>query len=284
MFRILSFLQRSAVPRSPLPQASSRRHRARRPEENPSVPGAEHPRQQAAGRNNIIKRTRILRLAILVFAAFASVSASGCREGGRRDSTHVAETVTPPAATVPAHAPIPVPGWPDSTFIPTPGWGLPHGGAWTPTQLYHGDGWTIEYPASARAEWREARYSEPRELIISELPECTYPCIVTVIVRVDSAADTVASRKAAADTTGTNADNEDDDDESRVIDTLDVGGSRGILYETYCGDCASRLLVVRRGNKVAGIDYNLDDRHPYDPALLERLEAILRSFRWTESP
>jgi hypothetical protein len=250
------------------------------------VPRAERWRQPAAARRIMMRGIGTLRLVALICSGVVTVSVSGCRESSRSDTTHLVERVAPPATPVPAHAPIPVPGWPDSTFVPTPGWGLPHGGAWTPTQRYHGDGWTIEYPASARAEWREASYSSPPRLIISELPKCSYPCIVTVSVHVDSTAavvDTVASGNTAADTTRGNAGDEDDDDEFRVLDTLDVEDSRGVLYEPYCGDCAGRLLLVRRGNKVAAIDYNSDDRNPYDPALLERLEAILRSFRWTES-
>ena len=227
--------------------------------------------------------SRSRRRVVLVFVGLASAFAGGCREAQRNDSVQVAKAVAPPAS--PAAAPIPVPGWPDSTFVPTPGWGLPHGGAWTPTQLYRGDGWTIEYPVSAQAELRTAGHGEPSRLIISELPECSYPCIVTVSVHMDSTAamsDTAPTKTPGGERTGVSSDAADDDDELRVLDTLDLGASRGILYESYCGDCAAHLLLVRRSDRVAAIGYNADDRNPYSPALLGRLDGVLRSFRWTE--
>ena len=193
-----------------------------------------------------------------------------------RSAARTASTTASPAVTPQGNASL------DSTEF-APGYGLPHTGSWTPTKRYADSSFTIDYPASATAGSRKPSGENRREVVISELPACRWPCFVNVTLWRDSTGKGLSGQLRelmTADTTGGNA--EAADYLPTLLDSLPVGGVPAVHLETYCGDCTNRAIYMVSGGWIADVEYSLDDRDGNNPALLARLEAVARSFRWRQ--
>jgi hypothetical protein len=165
----------------------------------------------------------------------------------------------------------------------SPGYGLPHPGSWTPVKRYADSSFTIDYPASAAVKPRQPSEEGRREVAISELPACRWPCFVNVTMWRDSAGKGLSGQVRelmTADTTGGNADAADY--LPTLLDSLPVGGVPAAHLEMYCGDCTSHAIFTVSRGWIAEVEYSLDDRDGNDPALLAKLESVARSFRWRE--
>lgn len=209
----------------------------------------------------------------------AVVVACGSDRAPAHHDSKRATAVSTSAAATPAHGPEGDDSLDETR--PRPGYGLPHPGSWTPTKTYDGARYTFTYPASATLEDRKSRGAPGPELSISELPECKWPCYIEVSVWRDSTGKGLNGQLRewmTADTTGGNSDAADY--LPTVLDSIPLGGEPAVQLENFCGDCTNHGVYTASGGWIAGIDYILDDREGDNPALMAKLEAIARTFRW----
>jgi hypothetical protein len=224
--------------------------------------------RRAAPRRNVVSRALTLLLAGAVCCQ---------RQDVRPDSpAAVAGAIpSPPAARAPATS--------ESDTAPAFGTGTPYPGSWTPTAVHQDSLFTIDYPASAKIEQRppEPRYGRPNhELIIGPLPECKWDCRMTIVVRRDSTHDVLARLVAAVRKPEPLNDDEMAEGRESVIDSIPFGPDPAVHFSDYCGDCNKYEFVTTHYPWVATIDYALDDREGYSPALLARIASVARTFRW----
>jgi hypothetical protein len=223
---------------------------------------------------NVARRFGVATLGAIVLACSSGADANG-KDSGRGAAPAASVASQPPAAAGDDVDP-------RDTMVEV-GAGRPYPGSWTPTATYVDTLFTIEPPASANVRSRAAQpeYGRPnRDVIIDQLPECKWYCSVSIEVWRDSTRRAV-TRPAGTSTTADSARSMDDpDDEPTFLDSLPLGRAPAIHLETYCGDCTSGVIRTSSGGWVAAIEYSSDDRNRYDPALLERLRAVARSFRW----
>jgi len=208
---------------------------------------------------------------MVAYFVIALVFLTACSNGGSRATPDSAKT--PVVDRQPATA--------VSSDSLTAGYGLPHPGRWDATREYTDSLFTIRYPSSAIVEEKPARDGE-REVWVSELPTCRWPCYVTVRIRRDTSTasmDTAVREETTPDTIN-NPDAADDI--ASIRDTLPLGNARAVHLETYCGDCTSGELLTSHGSWLARIEYSLDDRDGYNQPLLSNLVAVARTFRWRE--
>jgi hypothetical protein len=193
---------------------------------------------------------------------------------GSGDSRVIADSARPLVVVRPPAVPM------DSSSL-TPGYGLPHPGSWDSTSEYADSVFTIRYPSSATAEEKPPR-DGGREVWLSGLPECRWPCYVSVHLERDSSAASLDAAVREQTTTDTADDADAADYVASVRDSLPLGNVRAVHLATYCGDCTSGELLTSRGPWLARIEYNLDDRDGANQILLSHLLAIARTFRWRE--
>jgi hypothetical protein len=152
---------------------------------------------------------------------------------------------------------------------------LPHPGTWETVKRVSLDSFSIEVPTVATVSAANAHDSH----WISGLPGCRYSCGMEIILERDSVSrslDQYVASLRVVDTT-TNPDAADwVPGPPRVIS---VGGERGLIMETSCGDCMSGQAVVKRGRTIAHIMYSLDVRD-YQPGLMCRMARIATTFQW----
>lgn len=200
----------------------------------------------------------------------ALVLLAACSNGEVRPTS---DSVKQLAAAEPSPPPV-------SSDSLSPGYGRPHPGHWDPTSEFVDSLFTFRYPSSATAEKKPPR-DGAQEVWISELPECLWPCYVTVRIQHDTSTallnTAVREETTTLDTTG---DPDAADDVASIRDSLPLGNARAVHLETYCGDCTSGALLTAHGPWLARIEYSLDDRDGYNQALLSRLVEIARTFRW----
>jgi hypothetical protein len=191
--------------------------------------------------------------------------------------------VEPPPATDSAQPSVsdrPMPSTASGDSL-APSYGRPHPGSWEPSSEYADSLFTFRYPSSARVEQRPPR-DGAQEVLVSELPECRWPCYVTVRIRRDTtiaALDTAVREETTADTSD---DPDAGDYAATVQDSLPLGNARAVHLETYCGDCTSGALLTAHGGWLARIEYTLDDRNGYNKPLLSHLVQVARTFRWRD--
>jgi hypothetical protein len=163
----------------------------------------------------------------------------------------------------------------------TPGYGRPHPGSWDPTSEYADSLFTIRYPSSAKVE-KKPPQDGAQEVWVSELPECRWPCYVTVRIRHDTSAALLNTAVREETTPATSGNPDAADDVASIRDSLPLGNVRAVHLETYCGDCTSGALLTAHGPWLVRIEYNLDDRDGYNQPLLSHLIATARTFRWRD--
>jgi hypothetical protein len=171
----------------------------------------------------------------------------------------------------------------ESDTAPAFGMGIPYPGSWRPTAVHQDSLFTIEYPASARIEQRPAdpRNGRPyHELIIAPLPECRWKCRLTIVVRPDSTRDRLARVVAEVRKPKTPSEEEMAEGPESVIDSIPFGPDPAVHFSEYCGDCGKYEFMTTHHPWVATIEYSLDDREGYNPALLARIDTVIRTFRW----
>lgn len=66
----------------------------------------------------------------------------------------------------------------------------------------------------------------------------------------------------------------------RIIDSIPFGFDPALHFSNYCGDCGHYEVVTVHPPWLARIEYSLDDREDYNPALLARIAEVARTFRW----
>lgn len=214
--------------------------------------------------NRLMFAYRCLALLLLAACSRAEPAAS-------RDSAKPAVADAPPASPAP----------PASAESLTSSYGRPHPGSWEPTSEYADSLYTFRYPSSAHVEKKPPR-GGIEEVSVSQLPDCLWPCYVTVSVQRDTSAlplETAIREETTADTSGGS---EAADEVASIRDSLPLGTARAVHLETYCGDCTSGELVTAHGPWLARIEYDLDDRDGHNERLLAHLVEIARTFRWRE--
>jgi hypothetical protein len=165
------------------------------------------------------------------------------------------------------------------------GMGVPSPGSWTPTTVHEDSLFTIEYPASAKVERRPADTTRGRpypQLIISPLPECRWTCGLTIVVRPDSTRDRLARVIAEVRKPKSPDEEEMAEGPASVVDTLPFGPDPAVHFSNYCGDCAQYEFMTTHFRWMATIEYSLDDREGYNPALLAKIDGVIRTFRWRQ--
>jgi hypothetical protein len=165
----------------------------------------------------------------------------------------------------------------ESDTGPTYGRGVPHPGNWTPTTVYEDSLFTIEYPASAKVQREPADTTRSRwypQLVIEPLPECRWTCRLTIVVRRTSNPDLLRRLIAEVKRPKTRDEEEMAEGPKSVIDTLPFGADPAVHFSDYCGDCGQFEFMTTHGPWVATIEYSLDDREDYNPALLAKIDAV----------
>jgi hypothetical protein len=194
---------------------------------------------------------------------------------------------SPDTAAVPKAAPAtPAPPPPIAAALdtsPRVGMGLPFPGSWTPTTVYQDSLFSIEYPASATIEHQPpATYYSPSypQLVIGPLPECRWRCELRIMVHRDSTRDPLARIVAQTRAPKTRDEEGMAEGPQSLIDSMPFGPDRAVHFTNYCGDCGDYEFMTTHSPWVATIRYTLDDREGYNPALLARIAAVVRTFRW----
>jgi hypothetical protein len=223
---------------------------------------------------DVARRVAVAMLGITAVAC-SSAGDAGAKDSARRPAPAVVMTTLQPRPELDEEID------PRDTMF-APGSGRPYPGSWTPTTTYVDTLFTIEPPASANVRSRAAQpqYGRPnRDVIINQLPECKWYCSVSIEVWRDSTGGgfTRPVRTIKAEDSSQSMGYPD---EPTFLDSLPLGRAPAIHLETYCGDCTSGVIRTASGGWIAEIEYSSDDRNPFDPALLERLRAVARSFRW----
>ena len=208
---------------------------------------------------------------MLAYFGVALVLLAAC---GRSDSKAILDSARPQSAVRPPAAPV----GRDSL---TPGYGLPHAGSWDSTSEYADSLFTLRYPSSATVQ-NKPRTNGEREVWVSELPACRWPCYVSVRIQRHSGGASVDSAVREETTPDTSDHSDAADYVASIRDSLPLGRFRAVHLETYCGDCTSGALLTSHGPWLARIEYNLDDRDGYNQLLLSHLVATARTFRWRE--
>ena len=163
------------------------------------------------------------------------------------------------------------------------GMGKAFPGDWTPTATYQDSLFTIEYPAMAKVELKgpDRGNGQPyNRVIISPLPECRWSCELTIMVWRDSTRDRLARMVAAVQRPKTRDEDEMPEGPESLIDSIPFGPDPAIHLDDYCGDCGQYEVMTTHYPWAARIEYSLDDREGYNPALLAKINAVVRTFRW----
>lgn len=215
---------------------------------------------------------------IFSLASLILVVSVGC---GRAPSPTDSAAAVPPAARSTSVASVQAAALSDTGA--EAGWGKPYPGSWTPTAVYEDSLFRIEYPASATIERQapDARTGHPYpRLIIARLPDCKWHCQLTITVHRDSVRDRLAMLVAELSTPKSRDDDEMPEGPERLIDSLPFGPDRAIHVSDYCGDCGQYEFITTHAPWVATIEYSLDDREGYNPALIKKIDGAVRTFRW----
>ena len=201
----------------------------------------------------------------------------GCgRAPSPSDSATAVPRAAPSTAVASIHANVP------SDTGPEPGSGKPYPGGWTPTAVYEDSLFTIEYPASAtiKREAPDASRGHPYpRLIVAPLPDCKWHCQLTITVHRDSVRGRIAMLVAELSKPKSRDDDEMPEGPEAIIDTLPFGPDPA-LHFSDSGDCGQYEFLTTHAPWVATIEYSLDDREGYNPALLKNIDGVVRTFRW----
>lgn len=153
-----------------------------------------------------------------------------------------------------------------------------HPGSWRATKRFGGKEFSLLIPAVATMAFQK----NDQQYWITGLPQCHYFCALTVRLSDKRAAlglDSVVAQRRFEDS----ANNDPDLTayEPGPATRLTIGDAPALLLEANCGDCTGGTVFVARGARVGAIEYNVDDREGYQPALVCRLVAIAKTFRWS---
>jgi len=154
----------------------------------------------------------------------------------------------------------------------------PHAGSWTATKVVGARNFTLLIPAVATIEF----HKNDQQYWITDLPQCRYFCALTIQLgdkRATLALDSFVAHLRSADS----ADHDPDMTgyATGPATRLTIANEPAVLVEANCGDCSAGTLFMARGASVASVEYNVDDREGYQPALVCRLVAIAKTFRWS---
>lgn len=163
---------------------------------------------------------------------------------------------------------------PTTVKAPSP----PHPGSWRATKRFGGKEFSLLIPAVATMAFQK----NDQQYWITGLPQCHYFCALTVRLSDKRAAlglDSFVAQRRFEDS----ANNDPDLTayEPGPATRLTIGDAPALLLEANCGDCTGGTVFVARGARVGAIEYNVDDREGYQPALVCRLVAIAKTFRWS---
>lgn len=151
----------------------------------------------------------------------------------------------------------------------------PHAGSWDNVKRLNLGIGTIDVPSSTTLGRTDSTF-----VAVVDFPTCRYFCDISITLVRDSVNrsldDYVASFRAV-DTTDPN------DEPPGPPRPFRVGPDTGRMMEMPCGDCGGSDIVVKRGNTVAHIGYNLDDREGHQPGIECRLTRAAATFRWLDS-
>jgi hypothetical protein len=145
-------------------------------------------------------------------------------------------------------------------------------------RLVSGRDFTVLIPSVARMQFHE----QDQRYWITDLPQCRYFCAVGLHVGAKDATRSLESFVAQlrfADST-----NQDPDMtayQPGPATRLAIGNDTALVVQANCGDCTAGIVFIAQGGKVASLEYSIDAQEGYQPALVCRLVAIARTFRWS---
>lgn len=165
---------------------------------------------------------------------------------------------------------------------PTPGFGLPHPGSWDSTRVADGGEFTLIVPNVADARWRDIDRPANRKFRVAELPECSWPCTLTVTTSQDSRK--LGLTQWMHDHFRMDAPVEPTSFDLRPtqLPSVLLGADTALRLSLHCEGCTSEALVTGSKGRIAVIEYSVDSRETDRTALLGHLRAIGRTFRWSE--
>jgi hypothetical protein len=158
--------------------------------------------------------------------------------------------------------------------------------AWTPERTFHGDGFTLGYPAASRVQMRDPDDEEKSAIEVARLPGCTVLCFLTVRTYDDpSRQGTAAWVRALAHDDSAQTTEDDDPQYDDPPQPVKLGGVTALRLEHTCEDCTWLEYWVARGDRVVDLELILDGRIPPadQDALIAKVQQMLGSFRWDPS-
>ena len=115
-----------------------------------------------------------------------------------------------------------------------------------------------------------------------DFPTCRFDCSMSVALVRDSRSRSLADYVASLRIVDTAAAPDAASDVPGPARPMTVGPEDGLLMDTPCGDCGSMDLVVKRGNTIAHISTDMDDREGHAPGVMCRLVRAATTFRWLD--
>ncbi len=164
----------------------------------------------------------------------------------------------------------------------TPGFGLPHPGSWDSTQVADGGGFTLTVPAVADARWRDPDRPANRKFRVTDLPECSWPCSVTVTTFQHARQMGVKQWMRDHFRMDAPVDPSSFDPRPTELPSVLLGSDTALRLALHCEGCSSEALVAGSKGRIAVIEYSVDSRDRENTTLLGRLRAVGRTFRWSD--
>lgn len=153
----------------------------------------------------------------------------------------------------------------------------PHPGSWSEVKRLSLGAVSIEVPSVTTVGRTDSMF-----LALLDFPTCRYFCAISIALVHDSLDRSLDAYVASLRIVDSVADPDADRDRPGPPRPIGVGPDRGLIMDTPCGDCGSSDIVVRRGETVAHIDLNIDDREGYQPGVMCRLARAATTFRWID--
>ena len=158
--------------------------------------------------------------------------------------------------------------------------------AWTAGRTFHGDGFTVGYPAASRLEMRDPDDEEKSAIEVANLPGCAVLCFLTVRTYDDpSRQGTAAWVRTLVHDDSAQAEQDNDPDYTDPPQAVRLGGVTALRLDHQCDDCTWLEYWVARGDRVVDLEFIVDGRVSQgdQDKLMEKVEGLLSSFRWDPS-
>jgi hypothetical protein len=158
--------------------------------------------------------------------------------------------------------------------------------AWAAGRTFHGDGFTVGYPAASRLQMRDPDDEERSAVEVADLPGCAVQCFLTVRTYDDpSRQGTAAWVGSLVHDDSAQAAEDGDPDYTDAPQPVKLGGVTALRLDHQCEDCTWLEYWVARGDRVVDLEFIMDGRIPAadQDRLMEKVEDLLASFRWDPS-